>query len=333
MPILKKDGSIQIPQISDAPGTQIAGVPVANFSYVVDGGNPLKINFTDISTNAPNAWFWDFGDIYDTTTSNIATPSHTYSVPGNYTIKFTAINELGSQNTSQSISVDVQQASSGTPLAPPMASFTASPMIGLSTLLVSFTDTSVNNPIDWVWSENGVAFATLQNPVNVPFTTGVHVITLTVSDAVGRSSSSSATIIVAASDALPADNQPAVGISSSVYAGLISMSVVLSASLSTSSVGYSWVSSDGQTSSSSSPTFTYLNAGLYTITLTLTNSYVAESSTTYVGDFFTYFIDSIYDKVLIYDLSPALHSFFGGQGAGEGKFNNPTRMCINTISF
>jgi gliding motility-associated-like protein len=53
------------------------------------GCAPLVVNFTNSSTNA-TSYFWDFGD--NTPTSTTPSPSHTYTVPGNYTAMMVAFN-------------------------------------------------------------------------------------------------------------------------------------------------------------------------------------------------------------------------------------------------
>jgi len=53
------------------------------------------INFTDITTNGPLTWSWDFGD---GSTSNVASPSHTYTQNGTYTVTLTTSNAIGSDN-------------------------------------------------------------------------------------------------------------------------------------------------------------------------------------------------------------------------------------------
>ncbi len=68
--------------------------PVADFS-----GTPLAttqggtVVFTDASTNTPTSWLWNFGDGGTSTSQN---PSHTYTLPGIYTVVLTATNASGS---------------------------------------------------------------------------------------------------------------------------------------------------------------------------------------------------------------------------------------------
>jgi hypothetical protein len=59
--------------------------PVANFSSVVNG---LSVNFTNL-TSGTNLFYWTFGD---GGVSNEAHPSHTYSVPGTYSVTLRATN-------------------------------------------------------------------------------------------------------------------------------------------------------------------------------------------------------------------------------------------------
>ncbi len=68
--------------------------PVAAFSASpTSGKKPLKVQFTDKSTNSPTSWKWSFGDgTYSTSKS----PSHTYSKAGKYTVTLTAKNAKGS---------------------------------------------------------------------------------------------------------------------------------------------------------------------------------------------------------------------------------------------
>jgi PKD repeat protein len=75
-------------------GTPLPSPPVTDFSVSRFTGNvPLSIDFTDLSTNSPTSWSWDFGD---SSTSTAQNPSHTYTVAGTYTVSLTATNAIGS---------------------------------------------------------------------------------------------------------------------------------------------------------------------------------------------------------------------------------------------
>ena len=66
---------------SDAPGL------ACGFSATpLSGPVELEVDFTDTTTGDPDGWLWDFGDGDTSTDQN---PSHTYTVPGDYTVSLT----------------------------------------------------------------------------------------------------------------------------------------------------------------------------------------------------------------------------------------------------
>jgi PKD repeat protein len=70
--------------------------PVANFTAEPTTGTvPLTVNFTDLSTNTPTSWLWDFGD---GNTSAAQNPSHTYTSARTYTVNLTVSNDAGSDS-------------------------------------------------------------------------------------------------------------------------------------------------------------------------------------------------------------------------------------------
>ena len=73
--------------------------PVADFSSSLSAPCSGKVNFTDLSTNAPTSWLWNFGD---GGTSSAQNPSHTYTTAGKYTVSLKATNAGGS-DTEQKI--------------------------------------------------------------------------------------------------------------------------------------------------------------------------------------------------------------------------------------
>jgi hypothetical protein len=75
----------------------VGGLPeadlAANFIATPLGGNaPLRVTFTDTSTGEPAYWSYTFGD---GTTSSSKNPTHTYLVPGKYTVNLTVLKPDG----------------------------------------------------------------------------------------------------------------------------------------------------------------------------------------------------------------------------------------------
>ena len=76
--------------------------PLAAFTGTpLSGTTPLAVQFTDLSTNAPTSWSWNFGD-GNTTNATVQNPVHVYNSVGLYTVSLTAANAVGS-NTSTRI--------------------------------------------------------------------------------------------------------------------------------------------------------------------------------------------------------------------------------------
>jgi subtilisin-like proprotein convertase family protein len=65
----------------------------SGFRFETDPMNPLRVNFSDLSTGLPTTWGWNFGDGQLGAELN---PSHTYAAPGRYTACLTAASACGS---------------------------------------------------------------------------------------------------------------------------------------------------------------------------------------------------------------------------------------------
>ncbi|MEM6725760.1 MAG: PKD domain-containing protein, partial [Bacteroidota bacterium] len=78
----------------------IKDIPIANFSFI---GGGVNYTFTDLSTNDPDAWSWDFGDGNTSTAQN---PTHSYAMPGIYTVCLTAANVCGSNQYCEELDTD-----------------------------------------------------------------------------------------------------------------------------------------------------------------------------------------------------------------------------------
>jgi PKD repeat protein len=70
--------------------------PVAQFTASpLNGTVPFNVQFTDLSTNGPTSWSWNFGD---GGTDIVQNPVHTYTTAGSYTVTLTDYNTNQSGN-------------------------------------------------------------------------------------------------------------------------------------------------------------------------------------------------------------------------------------------
>ncbi len=150
--------------------------PTAAFSATPTSGPfPLPVQFTDESAGGPTHWAWDFGD---GTTSDLASPAHTYAAAGAYTVSLTVSNTAGSDTSTMTDLVTVAAHA-------PVGAFTAAPTRGTGPLTVDFTDTSVNQPASWAWDFGDGTTSTDQNPSHTYTTAGSHAVSLTVTNSGG----------------------------------------------------------------------------------------------------------------------------------------------------
>jgi PKD repeat protein len=87
--------------------------PISEFSASTLSTCSGDVCFTDLSTNSPTEWLWDFGDGNTDTTQN---PCHTYTTTGNYNVSLLATNAFGSDIEIKSGLINVNL-SGATPVA------------------------------------------------------------------------------------------------------------------------------------------------------------------------------------------------------------------------
>lgn len=156
-----------------APGPIVP--PVAQFSAIpLSGTAPLAVTFTDLSSNYPTSWIWDFGD---GTTSTAQNPTHTYLEPGTYEVSLTVTNEAASNTHTKPGYINAYGM---------RADFIAAPVWGSAPLTVTFTDLSagigVPGPTGWAWDFGDETTSTEQHPTHTYFANGVYTVTLTASN-------------------------------------------------------------------------------------------------------------------------------------------------------
>ena len=239
--------------------------PVADFSANRTSGKaPLSVQFTDLSTNDPDTWLWQFGD-GDTSTEQ--DPVHTYTTPGTYTVNLTVTNECGCDSASK------QEFISAEPCPPPVADFSANRTSGKAPLSVQFTDLSTNGPDTWLWQFGDGDTSTEQNPVHTYTTPGTYTVTLTVTNECGCDSASKQEFITAEPCPLPVAD-----FSANQTCGKIPLSVQFTDLSTNGPDTWLWQFGDGATSTEQNPVHTYTTPGTYTVTLTVTNECGCDSA-------------------------------------------------------
>jgi uncharacterized protein (TIGR02145 family) len=152
--------------------------PIADFtvtpSTITAGGS---VQFTDLSTNTPASWNWDFGDGNNSTAQS---PSHVYNNVGTYNVTLTVTNAFGSDSETKPNLITVNPTGNA-----PAAAFTVSKTTITAGQFVKFTDQSTNTPTSWSWSFGDGGTSTNQHPEHSYLTAGVFAVTLTASNASG----------------------------------------------------------------------------------------------------------------------------------------------------
>jgi PKD repeat protein len=215
---------------------------------------------------------WNWGD--GTALSTGTTPSHTYAVPGTYTITMTATDSWNRAGAPVSHDVTMTEPAGNTG---PNATFTVTCTTN-TTCVTNSTGTSDpegNTPLRYLWNwGDGTPDSTTASPTHVYNVAGSYTVTLTVSDAWGRAGAP--VTRTATTPAEPGGNTgPAVTFPQPVCTGR-SCAVSSSGTTDPDGIrGYSWNWGDGTTNSTgASPSaHLYAAAGTYTITVTVTDNW------------------------------------------------------------
>jgi gliding motility-associated-like protein len=151
----------------------------------------------------------------------------------------------------------------------PTAAFAANFTSGCSPLVVQFTDASTGNPTEWKWDLGNGGISTSQNPSAAYLNPGTYTVTLTVSNAQGTDSITKVNFITVYA-------KPTVQFTSSIASGCLPLNVQFTDKSSAGSGTISqeaWDFGDGSIGKGPDPLHTYNFAGLFGVTLTVTNSF------------------------------------------------------------
>jgi PKD repeat protein len=218
------------------------------------------VTFTDLSTNSPTDWVWEFGD---GTVGTGQKPDHVYQNVGVYDVTLTASNPsiMNSRTKNQYITV----------LNIPRANFIADKTRGGAPMNVQFTDKSIGALTSWNWDFGDGAKSTEQNPVHIYTTLGSYTVTLTVSNKDGQDTTSKSGYIVTTL-APVADFKVNSRVGKAPF-------IVQFQDLSTNNpTSWSWDFGDGTSSSVQNPLHQYPKEGAYNVRLTVSNPYGSDTS-------------------------------------------------------
>ncbi len=239
--------STTIPNAVKAGNKSIANFTAAPLAQCV--GQPVQ--FTDLTSPA-DQWSWDFGD--GVGVSTVQNPSYTYLDTGRFTIRLIAWNN-GCADTA--IKTNYITA------LPPVARFTSAFNCG-NKLQVAFTDQSVL-PQTWSWDFGDGFTSTLQNPVHAYATYGTYNVSLTVTNG-GCSNTKTIPVTVfneIANFIVGDDTICTSQVASFQSAGFNQANIAT----------YFWDYGDGNSEfGGASITHNYAAPGLYTVTLTITDT-------------------------------------------------------------
>ncbi len=153
----------------------------------------------------------------------------------------------------------------------PTANFTATPLSGCAPLSVTFTDASLNTPTSWAWTFVGgvPAASALQNPVVSYAAPGVYTVVLTVTNASG-SDTRTKTSYITVNNCSPTANFT--GNPTTLCEG---QTVSFFDASTNTPTTWAWTFPGGTPAASAiaNPVITYATAGVYNVTLQVTNAY------------------------------------------------------------
>jgi len=203
----------------------------------------------------PYSFLWDFGD---GGVSSDSVASHQFSGTGNYNVSVTTTDANGCQATC-AIPMNIV-------VAPQVVSdfnFNAIAQCGFTD--VQFTDLSTGNVISWFWDFGDGNTSTQQNPLHNYNQAGTYTVMLVASNGVNFDT-------LYAPNAITVEALPTAGISA-VQREACEPFEIQFQDASSGATSWLWDFGDGTaTSTLQNPDHWYLNAGTYTVTLTVSNA-------------------------------------------------------------
>ena len=254
--------SVYIAPVSEDNGI----VPEFNAS-TTSGEIPLSVTFTDLTSVTPTSRLWEFGDGTNSTEEN---PSHTYTMPGVYSVNLTISNSKGTNSTLKVNYISVENA------APPVANFTSDKTSGMEPLTVDFTDNSTGNITSWKWVFGDGGTSTEQNPSHTYNDAGNYSVRLTVKNSRGTDSILRRNYIAVAKLTV---EPPVADFCYTPASGSAPLVAVFTDNSANTPTSWKWdFENDGIIDSTAqNPSYTYRSTGTYSVALTVSNKFGSDT--------------------------------------------------------
>lgn len=164
-------------------------------------------------------------------------------------------------DTSGNCSGPSNEVSTTIPYAAPVASFSATPVLGTAPLGVSFTDGSTGQISSWNWDFGNGATSTDKSPQYTYQVPGTYTVTLTVTGPGGSNQVTQSGYVTVLHPAPVAD------FSASTQSGAAPLTVTFSSQSQGTISSYLWKFGDGTTSTAATAVYTYTVPGTYPVSL------------------------------------------------------------------
>jgi PKD repeat protein len=222
------------------------------------------VHFTDLSTNNPTDWKWDFGDGVSGTGQN---PDHVYHQPGVYSVTLTASDAYTTNTLTKKNYITV--------VSTPNADFVADKTRGITPFNVQFSDKSTGNPTGWKWDFGDGATSTDQNPSHVYTTSGTastnkYTVTLTAININGDDKETKV-------DYITVTQTPIAEFTVDDRRGKAPFIVKFHDLTAGNPTRWTWEFGDGTSSYEQNPTHLYPFEGSYDVRLTVSNQFGSDS--------------------------------------------------------
>jgi len=255
------DFTATAPQAANAAPTALFTFTPTNLTVAVDASASSDSDGTIAS------YAWDFGD---GATGTGKTATHVYATQGTYPVKLTVTDDGGaSASTTTPVTVTAPAVNQ-----PPTASFTTTPTYLSIVADASGSSDSDGAVVSYAWDYGDGTTGTGKTPSHTYATAGTYTVTLTVTDDLGATGSTTNSVTVAANQAPTA----------SFTATPTNLAVAVDGTASSDPDGtiasYAWDFGDGATGTGSTTSHTYGSADTYTVKLTVTDDGGATASTT-----------------------------------------------------